>query len=120
MNKPIIELRNECSDLKKGMETNKSKWVAQPVSALQVKAIMDDLQEKEDAVVSANNVLIQAKAAASDAVALHTLIADQVITLAEGIHKLEPSLLSDYNLSLPKPKKPKWFDGCQRYMYKMQ
>ena len=107
MNKPVIDLRNEFSDLKKGMETNNAKWVGQPVSALQVKDIIDDLQSKEDAVVSANNVLIQAKVAASEAVALHTLIADQVISLTEGIHKLEPSKLVDYNLSLPKPKKPK-------------
>ena len=107
MNKPVIDLRNEFSDLKKGMETNNAKWVGQPVSALQVKDIIDDLQTKEDAVVSANNLLIQARSAVKDAVTLHAVVADQVISLAEGIHKLEPSKLSDYNLSLPKPKKPK-------------
>ena len=111
MNKPVIDLKQECSDLKKGMEKHSAKWVGQPVTALQVKAIIEDLQTKEDAVVSANNVLIQAKVTASEAVSKHTLIADQVISLAEGIHKLEPSLLSDYNLSLPKPRKPKVAPG---------
>ena len=111
MNKPIIDLRNEFSDLKKGMETNDAKWVNQPVTALQVKTIMDDLLAKEDAVVSANNLLVQAKAAVRDAVVLQTPIADQIISLAEGIHKLESSKLSDYNLALPKPKKPKTAPG---------
>ena len=45
MNKPIIDIRNECSDLKKGMEIYITKWGVQPISAMQVKVIMDDLQE---------------------------------------------------------------------------
>ena len=48
---------------------------------------------------------------ARDAVALHSLIAEKVNTLTEGIYKPEPSLLSDYNLSVLKPKKPKVSPG---------
>ena len=106
MNKVINDLKNEMNDLSNGMETNHLLWTGQVVTQIAVKACVADLQDKEDAVVTANNVLIQAKAYAKESVAKNRLIAGQVISLAEGIHALDTSKLTDYNLTIPHPKKP--------------
>ena len=111
MIKLIQDLRNELTDLKKGMETNDTKWTNQEVTAIKVKAIIDDLQSKDDDISAAVIALSKARTAGRDAVATNIPVAEQIVSLAEGIHKMEPSKLEDYNLQLPAARKAKVTPG---------
>jgi hypothetical protein len=99
MQKNVQDAMGILKSLKSGVHTHDKQWTGLPVSETQLQTAIDELQAAGDAIDQAESVLKQARLAARTKIELHNKLANQTISLAEGLHANEEGKLADYGLS---------------------
>jgi fibronectin type 3 domain-containing protein len=102
MVKYMQEIKDELTDLKKGMVGNTAIWAGQPVTAAQVQAAIDAITAKSDEMDAAEVLLQQKRAEGRNLVEQYSPMVKQVTTLATGLHTTSPEKLGEYGIDLPK------------------
>ena len=100
MQKNVENAMSILKSLKTGVHTHNTQWAGLPVTEAKIQTAIDELQACGDAIEKAEAVLKQARLDARAKVELHSKLADQTISLAEGIHANEEGKLADYGLSV--------------------
>ena len=98
MIKYLVNLKSRLNQLKAGMSANSAKWTGQPVTEAMVDAAMTEIQDGNDAIEAAQATLHEANRGGRNLSNKDGKLANQVISLAIGIHSTDPEKLADYGI----------------------
>jgi hypothetical protein len=93
MQKNVQDTMGVLKTLKSGVHAHTAQWTGLPVTE-------DDLQTSGDDIDKAEIALKQARLAARTKIETYSLLMDQTVSLAEGLHANEEGKLADYGLSI--------------------